>query len=1029
MANSEKIPPGFKLLHTLRGHQGQIYGIAWSPDGETLASASGDWTISLWDTGKGESCRTLIGHSNEVNCVAWSPDGDSLASGSDDGSIRIWNPKSGELRCSLPGHSHAVTTISWSPSGRSLVSGSAFGTIKLWTIESGKLRITLSGHQQHVVSLAWSPDGRTLASGSQDCSVKVWDAESGKLRRTLRHSASVLCVEWSPDGEILASGSVESTVRLWQAETGFQLRVLEGHTRAVSALSFSGDRRLLASASEDGSVRLWDCDSWETVAVLSETSGSRACVRFAFRSKGTALATLGDGDASVRIWDLDVGILLKAKPEIASIQYCNAKVVLLGETGVGKSGLALVLTGQAFAATESTHGRHVWTFSEDDVQLDQKRKEAREILLWDLAGQPGYRLIHQLHLDEVAVALVVFDSRSETDPFASVRHWDRALRQAQRLHGEGAPPLKKFLVAARVDRGGIGVSPVRIDTLVRELGFNGYFETSAKDGMNVAKLASTMRQAIAWDSLPKVSSNELFQCIKSFLVAEKEAGRLLAHQDDLYRALLESRGLPPNVNRGEDLRAQFETCIGRVESAGLIRRLSFGNIVLLQPELLDAYASAMVNAAKSEPDGLGSIAEEDVRMGRFHIPPDERLKDRGQEKVVLIATVEDLLRHQIALREQADEGAYLVFPSQMTREYPDFPDPEGKAVIFEFEGAVLNVYTTLAVRLSHSGTFKKQDMWKNAASYTAMVGGTCGMRLREVDEGRGELTLFFDSSATEQTRYQFEEYVRVHLERRAMVETCRRRRIFMCRECCTPVTSLQATKRRERGFNWIDCNVCGERVPLLDREERLAVSSPSVVSEMDRAADARRDFDASMVSATGTTATPSFKKWAGSSRTTLAVVFTDVVGSTALGNEIGDEQMYDIRNAHFQQARRLVNTFEGYEVETIGDSFLVAFHTAVQALNFALGFSASTGNERIKIRAGIHVGPVRIDGEGAFGAVLNYAARVVSSAKLAEIWLSDRAKEDIDQEMAKAHEGLKWNKHPECELKGFPEKQALWSVY
>ena len=61
-----------------------------------------------------------------------------------------------------------------------------------------------------------------------------------------------------------------------------------------------------------------------------------------------------------------------------------------------------------------------------------------ETLLWDLAGQPGYRLIHQLHLNEVAIALIVFDARSETDPFASVRHWERALRQAQRLQENSA---------------------------------------------------------------------------------------------------------------------------------------------------------------------------------------------------------------------------------------------------------------------------------------------------------------------------------------------------------------------------------------------------------------------------------------------------------------------------------------------------------------------------------------------------------------------------------------------------------------
>src|SRR5205823_12565152 len=96
----------------------------------------------------------------------------------------------------------------------------------------------------------------------------------------------------------------------------------------------------------------------------------------------------------------------------------------------------------------------------------------------------------------------------------------------------------------------------------------------------------------------------------------------------------------------------------------------------------------------------------------------ERIADTEQEKLLLIAMVEDLLRYEIALREQTDERAYLIFPSQSTRENPNLPEPEGKAAVFSFEGPVLNVYATLAVRLSHSGLFKMKELWKNATTYT-----------------------------------------------------------------------------------------------------------------------------------------------------------------------------------------------------------------------------------------------------------------------------------------------------------------------
>jgi hypothetical protein len=200
----------------------------------------------------------------------------------------------------------------------------------------------------------------------------------------------------------------------------------------------------------------------------------------------------------------------------------------------------------------------------------------------------------------------------------------------------------------------------------------------------------------------------------------------------------------------------------------------------------------------------------------------------------------------------------LVFPSQLTRERPDLPDPAGKAVTFEFEGPVLNLYATLAVRLSHSGVFKKGELWKNAATYTATVGGICGVFLREVEEGRGELTLFFDESASEETRFQFEEFIRSHLECKSLPESIKRRRVFMCSGCGTPLTDLMVRRRRERGFSWIECNVCGERISLLDREERLAVARPSLVPEMDRAADASRERQTAAATLQGKSATGDF---------------------------------------------------------------------------------------------------------------------------------------------------------------------------
>jgi small GTP-binding protein len=331
---------------------------------------------------------------------------------------------------------------------------------------------------------------------------------------------------------------------------------------------FSFDGQLLASKSDE-TVRIWRTDNYQKIAALSEYTSTTDFSGLAFHPLKLNLATLGGHGRTITIWDLDPQALLGEDRISSSTHYSNAKVVLVGDTGVGKSGLALVLTGKPWAKTESTHGRQVWILDNQEVQTENGLKETRETLLWDLAGQPDYRLIHQLHLTEVAIALVVFDSRSQTDPFAGVRHWDRAIRQAQRVQPDSVPATQKYLFAARVDVGRIGASFDRIEWLRQDLRFDQYFETSAKEDWGIKELLEAIPKGINWELLPKVSSTELFQKIKTFLVREKESGRLLSSLDDLYRAYLKTS----NADENEDLRAQFETCIGRVESRGLIQRL------------------------------------------------------------------------------------------------------------------------------------------------------------------------------------------------------------------------------------------------------------------------------------------------------------------------------------------------------------------------------------------------------------------------------------------------------------------------
>ncbi len=834
-------PSGFKLLHTLRGAAENVCEVTWSPNGRLLATASSDHSIRIWDGQTSDLLQTLKSHSSSVYEVAWSPNGQILASGSTDNTVCLWDGQNGELLRTLEGHSNDVGSLEWSPDSQLIASGSRDQTVRVWKGKNGKLIWTLGGHRGPIYDLAWSPDGQQLASASFDKTIRIWDMQSGIQIRALEgHGGAVTSVAWSPDGKTIASGFLDNTIHLWNAETGRQEGILESHTDIVLCIRYSPDGQLLASKSYDGTVCLWRCDTWNVAATLPEATNVLLFGGLAFHPDGHILASLGEEAGNIRIWQLDYETLFSLEARADVLYYRNAKVVLMGDTGVGKSGLALVLTEQAFQPTESTHGRRVWTFSNEEATLPNGQRETRETLLWDLAGQPGYRLIHQLYLNEVVVALVVFDARSEEESLGGVQHWDRALRQAYRLHGDSTWPLKKFLVVARSDRGGIPVSRKRIDTLLEQLGFEGFFETSAREGWQIPELIAAIRETIQWVALPKVSSNELFQTIKQFLVHEKQAGRVLTSSEDLYRLFCRTY---PNLVKDRGLRAKFDTCIGRVENRGLISRLSFGGYVLLQPELLDSYASGMINTAKGEIDGRGCLSEEDALLGRFRMPADERVADTHQEKLLLIATVEELLWYELALKEVSNSGTVLVFPSQITREYPNSKEISGKSVIYRFEGAMLNIYVSLVIRLSQSSLFLKKDHWKNVSMYTSVSGGTCGIDLQKLEEGLGELTIFFDEDVHETARYQFEDYVAAHLHRLALPNTVQRRRIIVCRECGEPIPDSMLKRLRERGRTSMACPICAAEISLQEDKERPVAVDPDALAVMDQAADARRERD------------------------------------------------------------------------------------------------------------------------------------------------------------------------------------------
>lgn len=403
----------------LSGHNGPVYSVAISPNGDLGASGSTDGTVRLWDL----ITRTEVGRiqlGTTPYALDFSPDGTRLAVGDTDNNVHIFDVETREELLTFEDHTAPVWTVDYSPDGSRIVSGAADASLYIWDANTGELLFDLVWHYGAVYSAEFSPDGQQVVSGAGDWLVVLWDANSGELIAEMdAHEDEVHDVTFSPDGRYILSASWDNTLILWDAATQRLKQRLLGHTDHVHDVAFQPDGQRAVSASEDNTLILWDIPTGQPITQLTGHSGAVRSVAYA--PDGQSFIS-GGFDHDVRLWRVRSGA------EIATYTILNNTLAS-----------AVYSPDGTLAAVAASDGRiHLWdtTSNRPIAQL-----EGHERTVTALAFSPDGRYLASGSTDQT---IIIWDIAAQT-----IRHTLRG--HINTISGLAFSPSGEYLLSASLD--------------------------------------------------------------------------------------------------------------------------------------------------------------------------------------------------------------------------------------------------------------------------------------------------------------------------------------------------------------------------------------------------------------------------------------------------------------------------------------------------------------------------------------------------------------------------------------------------